>query len=196
MASGHRVYFSGNCSGVKGREGQHGVGLEINEAIVKKAGKDGIAIECINARFLKARISIKSSFFTSVVAYAPTEETPEGQKAKHMAAFNNTVTSVPAREYTFVFNDANAGTGKRGEGGGEADIKMLGAYGRDVLNENGKLLLGFAGDNKLALRTEHIFLHPQRWRGLQIPNHQPQEGTSTLGIYPDKAGGPPTGPLR
>ena len=28
---------------------------------------------------------------------------------------------------------------------------MLGAYGRDKLNENGKLLLGFAKDNKLAL---------------------------------------------
>ena len=28
---------------------------------------------------------------------------------------------------------------------------MLGAYGRDKLNENGKLLLGFAEDNKLAL---------------------------------------------
>ena len=43
------------------------------------------------------------------------------------------------------------GTGKRGEGGGEADSKVLGAYGRDKLNENGKLLLGFAEDNKLAL---------------------------------------------
>ena len=59
VASGHRVYFSGNCSGVKRREGQHGVGLEINEEIVKKSGKDGgIAIECINARLLKARISL------------------------------------------------------------------------------------------------------------------------------------------
>ena len=28
--------------------------------------------------------------------------------------------------------------------------KVLGAHGRDVLNENGKLLLGFAEDNKLA----------------------------------------------
>ena len=28
---------------------------------------------------------------------------------------------------------------------------MLGAYGQDVLNENGKLLLSFAEDNKLAL---------------------------------------------
>ena len=28
---------------------------------------------------------------------------------------------------------------------------MLGAYDRDELNENGKLLLGFAVDNKLAI---------------------------------------------
>ena len=45
----------------------------------------------------------------------------------------------------------NAKTAKRGEGGGEADSKVLGAYDRDKLNENGKLLLGFAEDNKLAL---------------------------------------------
>ena len=29
--------------------------------------------------------------------------------------------------------------------------KVLGAYDRDKLNENGKLLLGFTEDNKLAL---------------------------------------------
>ena len=68
-----------------------------------------------------------------------------------MAALNCTVASVPDREYVSVLTDANARTEKRGEGGGEADSKMLGAYGRDKLNENGKLLLGFAEDNKLAL---------------------------------------------
>ena len=47
MASGYCVFF-------KGRKGQHGVGLAIKEEIVKKAGKDGIAIKCIGARFLKA----------------------------------------------------------------------------------------------------------------------------------------------
>ena len=119
--------------------------------IIKKAGENGIAIECISARLLKARIPIKSNFVTFGVAYAPTEEAPEGQKAKYMAALNWTVASVPAREYVFVLTDANARTGKRGEGGGEADSKVLGAYGRDKLNENGKLLLGFAEDNKLAL---------------------------------------------
>ena len=86
-----------------------------------------------------------------MVAYAPTEEAPEGQKVKYMAALNCTVASVPALEYVFVLTDANVRTRKRGEGGGETDSKVLGAYGQDKLNENGKLLLGFAEDNKLAL---------------------------------------------
>ena len=34
VSSGYRVFFSGDCSGVKGRKGQHGVGLAIKEEIV------------------------------------------------------------------------------------------------------------------------------------------------------------------
>ena len=71
---------------------------------MKKTGEDGITIECVSARLLKARIMIKSNFVTFVVAYAPTEEAPEGQKAKCMAALNCTIASVPAREYVFEFN--------------------------------------------------------------------------------------------
>ena len=151
MASRYRVLFSGDCSGVKGRKGQHGVGLAIKEEIVKKADEGGITIECISARLLRARISIKSNFVTFVVAYAPTEEAPEWQKAKYMTALNCTVASVPAREYVFILTNGNARTGKRGEDGGEAAGKVLGAYSRDMLNEIGKLRLGFAEDNKLAL---------------------------------------------
>ena len=53
VASGYRVYFSGDCSGVKGREERHGVGLAIKEEIVKNAGKDSIAIEYLSACLLK-----------------------------------------------------------------------------------------------------------------------------------------------
>ena len=130
-----------------------------------------------------------------MVAYAPTEEAPEGHKTKYMAALNCTVASMPAREYVFVLTDANARTGKRGEGGGETDSKMLGAYGRAKFNENGKLLLGFAEDNKLAL-LNNFFCTPQKWRFLYVPERQPQQATSTFGLYSDKAGGPPTHPLR
>ena len=122
-----------------------------------------------------------------------------------MAALNCTVASVPAREYIFGLTDANARTGKRGEGGGEADSKVLGAYGRDKLNENGKLLLGFTDNNKLALLNtffctpksgEYFLLHPQKWRVLYVPKRQPQQGTRTFGLHLDKAGVPPTHPLR
>ena len=40
-AAGYRVFFSGDCTMVKGRKGQHGMGLAIKEDIVKKAGEDG-----------------------------------------------------------------------------------------------------------------------------------------------------------
>ena len=78
-----------------------------------------------------------------------------------MAALNSTVKPVPAREHVFVLTAANARTGKRGEGGGETGSNVLGTYGRDVLNENGKLLLGFAEDNTLALLNT-FFSTPKR----------------------------------
>ena len=120
----------------------------MKEEIVKNGGKDGLAIECISACLLKAGVSIKSNLFTFVVAHAPTEKAPERQKDKYVAAINSTLASVSAREGVFVLTDTNARTGKRG---GEADSKVLGAYGREVLNENGKILLCFAEDNKLTL---------------------------------------------
>ena len=125
-----------------------------------------------------------------MVAYT-SEEAPEGQKAQYMAALNCTVASVPAREYVFVLTDANAWTGKIGEGGGEADSKVLGACGRDMLNENGKLLLGFAEDNKLALLNT-FFCTPKSGVSYTFRSANRSKGQARL----DKAGGPPTRPLR
>ena len=102
VSSEYRVHFSGDYSGIKGRKGQHVVGLAMEEEFVNKAGKDGIIIECISARLLKARIPTKLNYDTFEAAYAPTEEAPEGQEAKTMAALSSTVASIPAREYVFV----------------------------------------------------------------------------------------------
>ena len=92
-----------------------------------------------------------------MVAYAPIEEAPERQKAKCVAILNSTVPSVPAPDYAFALTDANSRAVKRGEGGGEAGSKVLGVYVQDVLNVDGKLLLGFAEDNKLALLSTLFF---------------------------------------
>ena len=67
-----------------------------------------------------------------------------------MAALNSTVVLVPAQKYVLILTDANARTGKKGEGDEEAGSRVLGAYGRNVYSKKGKLLLGFAEDNVVA----------------------------------------------
>ena len=51
----------------------------------------------------------------------------------------------------YVAMDAYARTGRRIERESLQDEGILGTYGRDELNDNGKLLLPFATDNKLAI---------------------------------------------
>ena len=59
---------------------------------------------------------------------------------------------VPKHEQLFVLMDANARTGRREkEQVGSKDSKILGAYGRDTLNDSGELLLSFANNHDLAL---------------------------------------------
>ena len=48
--------------------------------------------------------------------------------------------------------DANARTGWKGKGRpGSEVIKVLGAYGRDALNDNGERLVSFSANNRFAL---------------------------------------------
>ena len=60
---------------------------------------------------------------------------------------------VPRHEQLFVLMDANARTWRREKGGvGSKDDKIIGAYGRDTLNDNGELLLlSFANNHDLAV---------------------------------------------
>ena len=59
---------------------------------------------------------------------------------------------VPKHEQLFVLMDVNARTGRREKGQvGSKDSKILGAYGRDTLHDNGELLLSFANNHDLAL---------------------------------------------
>ena len=59
---------------------------------------------------------------------------------------------VHKHEQLFVLMDANARTGRREKGQvGSKDSKILGAYGRNTLNDNGELLLSFANNHDLAL---------------------------------------------
>ena len=59
---------------------------------------------------------------------------------------------VPRHEQLFVLMDANTRTGRRESGGvASKDNKIIGAYGRATLNDNGELLLSFANNYDLAI---------------------------------------------
>ena len=64
---------------------------------------------------------------------------------------------LPKREQLFVLMDAYARTGRREKRGVESkDNKIVGAYGRDILNDNGQLLLSFANNHDLALVNKFL----------------------------------------
>ena len=67
--------------------------------------------------------------------------------------------------------DANARTGIRGIGW--TDLKVMGAYGRDELNDNGERLLLHAADNKLALLNTYYTTPP---RGISYTLQGPNRG--------------------
>ena len=86
-----------------------------------------------------------------VVAYAQTETQNPSNKHAFWTSLDGAVKEVPKHETLFVSMDANARTGRREKGQvGSNDSKLLGAYDRDTLNDNGKLLLSFANNHDLA----------------------------------------------
>ena len=86
------------------------------------------------------------------MAYAPTETHNASNKHAFWTTLDRAVKEVPRHEQLFVLMDANARTGRREKGGvGSKDTKIIGAYGRDTLNDNGELLLSFTNNYDLAI---------------------------------------------
>ena len=89
---------------------------------------------------------------TFVVGYAPTDNQSVGSKNAFWTALERVVKEVPEHEQLFVLMDANARTERReGSKLGSEECKVLGAYGRDTLNDNGERLLPFSANHELAL---------------------------------------------
>ena len=85
---------------------------------------------------------------------------------------------VPEHEQLFVVMDANARTGRRGGGKLESEeCKVLGAYGRDNLNDNGERLLSFSANHELALlntffsTAKNVISHTFNGRGKKCTDY-------------------------
>ena len=151
-AQGTKCLYGGGvccgCSGAGGgkyeKKGNHGVGLAIRESIVAGMDKGDVGVECISARLMKVRIQLKgkSNGVSFILGYAPTLDKSTSENDYFWSSLDEVVKGVPRRDHLLVLMDANAGTGMRGIGW--TDSKVLGAYGRDELNDNGERLLTHA----------------------------------------------------
>ena len=149
MTAGYVVFCSGADGKKHEKKGNHGVGLAVEESIVAGMDKGDVAVECISARLTKVCIQLKgkSNGVSFIVGYAPTLHKSTSEKDYSWSSLDEVVKEVPSRDHLLM--DANARTGIRGIGW--TDCKVLGAYGRDDLNDNGERLLIHPTDDKLAL---------------------------------------------
>ena len=162
------------------------MGLAVKESICSNST---YTTEYVDERLMAMRFEIsgQSGAVNFISAYAPTEVSKDETKQAFWDRLDSLVQRIPAKECLYVLMDANARTGRRIEGESLQDEGILGTYGRDELNDNGKLLLSFATDNKLAIMntffsTRQSGLGPQhgngycrpRWPNRSQPRHTGQ----------------------
>ena len=149
--AGYLVYCSGECGGENGgKKGKGGGGLAVRISITRAARPP----KFISDRLLKVTLEVRGRLkaVTFVAAYAPTETQNASNKHAFWTSLDRVVEEVPKHEQLFVLMDANDRTGRREKGQvGSEDGKILGAYGRDTLNDNGELLLSVVNNHDLAL---------------------------------------------
>ena len=144
-AADFRVFSRGSEAG-----GHYGVGLAVKESICSNST---YTTEYVDERLMAMRFEMsgQSGAVNFISAYAPTEVSKDESKQAFWDRLDSLVQRIPAKECLYVMMDANARTGRRIEGESLQDEGILGTYGRDELNDNGKLLLSFATDSKLAI---------------------------------------------
>ena len=135
-AAGYVVFWSGAHGGKHEKKGNHGAGLPVREGIVAGMDKGEVAVECISARLMKVRVQLKgkSIRMSFIVGYAPTLDKSTSENDYAWSLLDEMVEGVPSRDHLLVLTNANARTGMRGIG--RTDSNVLGAYGRDGLNDN------------------------------------------------------------
>ena len=148
LQAGYDVYCSGESGGDgEQKKGQGGIGLAVRKSIPRAGVRPP---EFISDRLLKVTLELcgRARAVTFVVGYAPTDTQSVGEKNAFWTALKRVVKEVPEHEQLFVLMDANAHTGRRGGGKlGSKECKVLGAYGRDTLNDNGERFLSFSANH-------------------------------------------------
>ena len=110
--------------------------------------------EFMSDRLLKVTLELRgrAKAVTFFVAYALTETQNASNKHAFWTTLDRAVEEVRRYEQLFVLMDANGRTGRREKRGvGSEDDKVISAYGRDTLNDNGELMVPLANNHNVAI---------------------------------------------
>jgi len=126
--------------------------------------------KCVDERIVWIRLKIEGVWVTVVQVYAPTEDRTQSVKDEFYVKLQDTVGRVARGDLLIVMGDLNARVGD------ETDIwgEVLGRYGEEICNENGRRLLQFSSEHNLLIANTwfpHKKIHMYTWecrgRGLR-----------------------------
>lgn len=134
-----------------GNKNLHGVGIAIKSDIAKN-NKIYIKHSTPRILYLTMMVMGKNSMVNLIVAHAPTEVTQPAHKQEFYDELDTIMKSIKREERTFLMMDANARTGSKTI----TSAGVVGNFGLDVLNDNGKMLINFCQKHKLCLTNTHF----------------------------------------
>lgn len=148
---GYKVFLSGVQSG----RAQWGVGIAIKEELVRFV----LDVRCINERLMWVSIKLEGGIYRVVSAYSPCDSSSRDNLDKFYEQLND-VFARKGTERLMLLGDLNARIGNSKSNSGYD--KVVGKFGEDTLNSNGRRLLDFCDFNGLAISNsffKHKWIH-------------------------------------
>ena len=167
--NGMRMIGDTTCvySGVQTGRAKAGVAILLSE----RFGRFLKEWRCVDERIVMIRLKIEGVWVSVVQVYVPTEDCSDASKDEFFLRLQETVGRVVSGDLLVVMGDMNARVGDDTSIWGE----VLGRYGEEVCNENGRRLLQFCNEYNLWI-SNTWFPH--------------KESISTLGNVEAEGSGP------
>ena len=140
----------------------YGVAFALNTDMQRCWKEAGSYVDYINERMIKIRLQIEGRVFNVVSVYAPTFRAQERDKEAFYEELRRVAQETNANEELIIMGDFNARVGTRAldveaDQEGASDL-VLGDFGMNERNENGRLLVDFCrGYSRCPLRIMSTF---------------------------------------
>lgn len=143
-------------SGVhKHQQAKSGVSILIE----KKWKKHITSFEQINERIIRIDINIYGQPTTILGIYAMNDNAPKQEKNSFCEILDDTVERIPEHKELLIIGDLNSRVGKDND-------DVVGKFGEDTLNDNGRRLVNFCREQEYAIMNtyfQHKNIHKFTW---------------------------------